>query len=152
MAQEMALHALLREVYELQRISSTLVDGIHKKTGLPSPQRKVLRCLVQEGPQTVPDIAFSRGIKRQSVQSVVNTLKTKAFVEIQANPRHKTSKLIAITPAGREAFDTAGQAENALLQAIHLSHSDKQLNQAAEVLSAINTAVQEAGEKLLKTE
>jgi len=66
----------------------------------------VLRSLVREGPQTVPEIARSRPVSRQHCQTIANALAAQGMVEFVDNPRHRKSKLVCATDAGRARFET----------------------------------------------
>lgn len=65
----------------------------------------VLRTLVSEGPQTVPEIARSRPVSRQHCQTIANGLEAKGLIEFIENPRHKRSMLLRVTKAGRARFE-----------------------------------------------
>jgi DNA-binding MarR family transcriptional regulator len=64
----------------------------------------VLRTLISEGAQTVPQIANARPISRQHCQTIVNGLAEQGLVEFVDNPRHKKSKLVRVTKKGRSRF------------------------------------------------
>jgi DNA-binding MarR family transcriptional regulator len=66
----------------------------------------VLRSLVKEGPQTVPEMARSRPISRQHCQTIANTLEAQGLVEFVDNPKHKKSKLLRVTKRGRVRFQS----------------------------------------------
>lgn len=65
----------------------------------------VLRTLVKDGPQTVPEMARARPVSRQHCQTIVNTLEAEGTVELIENPKHKKSKLVRITKKGRARFE-----------------------------------------------
>ena len=66
----------------------------------------VLRSLVQEGAQTVPQMAAARPVSRQHCQTIVNGLAEQGLVEFVDNPRHKRSKLVRLTKRGRARFES----------------------------------------------
>ena len=66
----------------------------------------VLRSLVQEGAQTVPQMAAARPVSRQHCQTIVNGLAEQGLVEFLDNPRHKRSKLVRLTKRGRARFES----------------------------------------------
>lgn len=66
----------------------------------------VLRTLVKEGPNTVPDIARSRPVSRQHCQTICNALEAQGLVEFVENPKHKKSKLVRATKKGRDRFQS----------------------------------------------
>jgi len=66
----------------------------------------MLRMLVKDGPQTVPDMARSRPVSRQHCQTTANALEAQGLVEFIDNPKHKTSKLVRATKKGRDRFQS----------------------------------------------
>lgn len=65
----------------------------------------VLRSLVKDGPQTVPELARSRPVSRQHCQTIANALEKQGLIAFVDNPKHKTSKLMRVTKKGREHFE-----------------------------------------------
>jgi len=66
----------------------------------------ILRMLVKEGPQTVPEMARSRPVSRQHCQTIANALEAQGLVEFVDNPKHKKSKLVRATKKGRARFQS----------------------------------------------
>jgi DNA-binding MarR family transcriptional regulator len=64
----------------------------------------MLRSLMLEGPQTVPQIARSRPVSRQGIQKLANEMIEEGLIEFVDNPAHKKSKLLRITAKGKELF------------------------------------------------
>ena len=79
-----------------------------KRLGAVSPMGGgtwgLLRSLALGGPQTVPALARARPVARQHIQVMVDALAAQGLVTLIANPRHKRSRLVALTPAGEAAF------------------------------------------------
>lgn len=69
----------------------------------------LLRSLATQGPQTVPALARARPVARQRIQTVVDGLAAEGLVVLTDNPRHKRSRLVALTPAGAAAFAAMDQ-------------------------------------------
>jgi DNA-binding MarR family transcriptional regulator len=65
----------------------------------------VLRMLVKEGPQTVPEMARSRPVSRQHCQTICNALEAQGMIEFVDNPKHKKSRLVRATKKGRARFE-----------------------------------------------
>jgi DNA-binding MarR family transcriptional regulator len=88
----------------------------------------VLRTLVLEGPQTVPQMAAARPVSRQHCQTIVNGLAEQGLVEFLDNPRHKRSKLVRVTKRGRARFEAmkAQFTEAAAVYAPHFSAAEVQ--------------------------
>ncbi|MEQ1493398.1 MAG: hypothetical protein ABL932_22915 [Terricaulis sp.] len=95
-----------------------------------------LRQLIQDGPQTVPDMA------RQHCQTIVNALESQGLVEFIDNPKHKTSKLVRITKRGHTRFQS--MRKQFLTAAGNYSH----LFTAAEI--AMATDVCRRGRDMIK--
>jgi DNA-binding MarR family transcriptional regulator len=90
----------------------------------------VLRTLVQDGAQTVPQMAASRPVSRQHCQTIVNGLAEQGLVEFLDNPRHKRSKLVRVTKRGRARFENM-KAQFTNVAAVYAPHFS-----AAEVEAA----------------
>jgi DNA-binding MarR family transcriptional regulator len=90
----------------------------------------VLRTLVLEGAQTVPQMAAARPVSRQHCQTIVNGLAEQGLVEFLDNPRHKRSKLVRITKRGRARFESM-KAQFTDVAAVYAPHFS-----AAEVEAA----------------
>jgi len=137
-----ALHDLFREVFELQAALSSIMDRVHEKAGLSTSQHKIMRALSHNGPSTVPDTAAVLGVSRQFVQTVCNDLLSRGFIEFADNPRHKRSKLAALTESGLIAFRQARQKENEIIEkALPGIDSDK-ATEARTLLECVRKAVQ----------
>jgi DNA-binding MarR family transcriptional regulator len=70
----------------------------------PGTEFAILDTILRHGCRTVPEIAISRGVTRQSVQKVVNKLldvQTLVYIE---NPSHKSSKYLQVTPGGLKMY------------------------------------------------
>jgi DNA-binding MarR family transcriptional regulator len=65
-----------------------------------------LRTLVNDGPQTVPNMARSKPVSRQHCQTIVNALEAQGLVEFVDNPKHKTSRLVRVTKKGQARFQS----------------------------------------------
>lgn len=78
---------------------------LHGQGALSGPRRTVLVTLARTGPQTVAQMARQRSQSRQRFQPLVNALLQDGLVQAEANPAHRQSKLIALTPRGRRAVD-----------------------------------------------
>ena len=86
----------------------------------------LLRSLVLDGPQTVPEMARLRPVSRQYCQTTANTLEAKGLVEFVENPRHKRSRLARITKKGRAHYEdlTKRFLAAAAVVAVHFEERD----------------------------
>lgn len=101
----------------------------------------VLRTLVTEGAQTVPQMANARPVSRQHCQTIVNGLAEQGLVEFTENPRHKKSKLVRVTKKGRARFAAmkARFTEVAGVYAPHFSASE--VHAATDVCQRARTMI-----------
>ncbi|MEM1130412.1 MAG: MarR family winged helix-turn-helix transcriptional regulator [Pseudomonadota bacterium] len=98
----------------MQAAEASVEKGL-EGTGLTVRMRAVLEVLHAQGDATVPDIAHRLDIKRQYVQLMVNETLADGLTVRRANPRHKTSTLIALTDQGRALIDGVIARERALV-------------------------------------
>jgi DNA-binding MarR family transcriptional regulator len=103
-----AFAALIFEVFRTYHRLSTSGDDLSKEFGLTSARWLVLGSANLES-KTASAIARERGLTRQSVQQIVNSLIKDGFVELKDNANHKSAKLIAPTSLGRRAIRSANQ-------------------------------------------
>ncbi|MCB2228900.1 MAG: MarR family transcriptional regulator [Desulfarculaceae bacterium] len=110
------LHDLFEEVFHLQAVLATVVDLVHEEAGLGSPQKKVAEILARRGPSTVPEVAAEMEVSRQFVQTVCNRLEEQGLIVFGPNPRHKRSRLAALSEAGRATLDEVWQREGEIIK------------------------------------
>ncbi len=137
-----ALHDLFREVFKLHTALSEIMDRVHEQAGLSTSQHKIMRALSNLGAGTVPDIAAVLGVSRQFVQKVCNDLLSCEFLEFTDNPRHKRSKLAALTELGRSAFRQARQKENEIIEKALPNIDPEKVTETRELLECIRKTVQ----------
>lgn len=103
----------------------------------------LLRSLKLAGPQTVPQIARSRPVSRQSIQKLANECLKESFIELIDNPAHQRSKLLRLTAKGEAVFqklnerlgrDSEPLAENIEVDVKELQIAVKVLRQMREKL------------------
>jgi DNA-binding MarR family transcriptional regulator len=66
----------------------------------------ILDTILQHGLRTVPEIAAWRGVKRQSVQALVNKLAAEGTLAFAANPGHRRSNFVIVTEKGRKTYES----------------------------------------------
>jgi DNA-binding MarR family transcriptional regulator len=70
----------------------------------PGTQFAILDTILRHECRTVPEIASSRGVARQSVQTVINRLIDGKILYYEDNPDHKSSRLLCVTPEGQAMY------------------------------------------------
>lgn len=94
---------LLLEVFRVNGLLLAAGDKLTKRLGLSSARWQVMGAL-ERGPATVAQIARSMGLKRQSVQRLVDALVESRMVALVSNPNHQRSPLVEFTPAGARTY------------------------------------------------
>lgn len=100
-------------IVETFRLNGRLLeqgDRMTKDLGLSSARWQVLSAIDGE-PMTVAEIARRMGLRRQSVQRTVNSLKTDDFVVLKPNPNHRRAKLVEMTDRGFSALEETYRRE-----------------------------------------
>lgn len=119
-------------------------DRLHADSGISASMRAVLEHLCQAGPQTVPTIAAAKSVSRQHIQGLVDQLLVAGLARRQANPAHKRSVLIALSPKGRAVFDAMRQREAESLRRIADALGTLDVAGARTVLTGLRAALREA--------
>src|SRR5262245_1238778 len=81
------------------------------RVGNQTAARWVILDGIEDGPATVAEVARRRGVARQAVQRVADLLVDDGLAVYEPNPRHRRAKLLAPTPAGREALRAISHAQ-----------------------------------------
>ncbi|WP_337830770.1 MarR family winged helix-turn-helix transcriptional regulator [Pseudonocardia sp. TMWB2A] len=99
--------------------------------------RAVLDQLRRHGPMTVPEIGRSQSLSRQFVQRMVDDALAAGLVERTENPRHRRSKLVVATAAGRAVIDDVVGREHARLRAVAARLRPGDVDATLRVLAAM---------------
>lgn len=135
---EKQLYAVFSEVRACFNHLKSLAERLHQDLGVNPSMRAVIETLAASGRQTVPDIASIKGVSRQHIQTIMNTLLEGGFVESLDNPAHKRSPLFDLTAKGRKAFATIREREQEPLRRLAAAIASRDLKQAHELLTLIN--------------
>lgn len=126
----------------LCRRLSVARQRIHGRGWLSRGHRDVLRELDRWGPRTVPELARAKSASRQHVQSLVNPLAERGYVEFVANPAHKRSHRVRLTSVGREFVEAMALSEGELLAKLDIGVGDADVRRAARCLRAVRQALE----------
>ncbi len=133
-----AIRSLIDETAALYR---TLRRGFEEVCVTSGGQRDVLRELDRQGPRTVPQMARSRSVSRQHVQSHVNELASQGYVVLVDNPAHKRSRLVELTEEGKRLIlETLGSEAQVLAQ-LDVEASIEDIAAAVKVLRRVRTSL-----------
>ncbi|MFJ7077924.1 MarR family winged helix-turn-helix transcriptional regulator [Streptomyces sp. NPDC098781] len=112
---------LIADVLEAAGALRRLGERTAGAEGLTQARWQVLSA-VSEHPLTAPQAARRLGVSRQNVQRVANDLVSLRLATYEANPDHRGSPLLTLTPSGREALarvtDRAAEQHRTLFAAV----------------------------------
>ncbi|WP_243545696.1 MarR family winged helix-turn-helix transcriptional regulator [Pseudodesulfovibrio tunisiensis] len=132
-----SLHALFKRVFALHAALTEVQDSVHEQAGMRTSQIKMADRLQRFGPATVPDLAAALGVSRQYVQTVCNELHDAALLTFEDNPRHKRSKLMALTDSGCRVLAEARAREAGIIRELLPDLDDAAVSEATELLAEI---------------
>lgn len=138
-----ALDELVGEVIALYHQASAIAEQMHREGERSAGRRAVLRELAVLGPKTVPQMARERPVSRQYIQALVNGLRADGYVELLRNPRHKRSRLVRVTPAGRRRVREMERREARLFRGLRLPTPASELRAAAATLRTVRAFLEE---------
>ena len=137
-ASEKKLYDVFREVRTCFNQLKSLAEQLHQDLGVNPSMRAVMESMAENGQQTVPDIANSKGISRQHIQTVMNALLAAHLVASVENPAHKRSPLYDLTAKGRDTFSKIRERETEPLRQLAATMSDTSMEQTRQTLSLLN--------------
>ena len=94
---------LILEIFRLNGLLLAEGDRLTKALGLTSSRWQVMGALAK-GPLSAAQIARKMGLKRQSVQRLVDLLEEEGIVRFEENPDHRRAKLVRMTEAGQRKY------------------------------------------------
>ena len=93
--------------------------------------------MVANEPATVAQVARGLGLTRQSVQRIADLLETEGMTEYQDNPAHQTSRLVRLTPRGRQTLTAIQESQRAWADEVGVAIGEANLRQAARVVDQL---------------
>ena len=99
--------------------------------------------MVAERPATVAQVARRLGLTRQSVQRIADLLEKDGLTAYADNPAHQTSRLIRLTPAGRQTLRTIQSAQRAWSNGVGARIGVANLRQAGRVVDQLTRVLAE---------
>lgn len=135
-----ALETIDALTFEMALVVFRLTDAARELLGqgrYSSGRRSVLKSLGRDGPQTVPFMAKLRSVSRQHVQKLVNGLLSDGLVEMQTNPSHKRSKLVALSEEGERFLEEMTRRERQYLEFLANGIPDQDLKGSLRVVRAL---------------
>jgi DNA-binding MarR family transcriptional regulator len=103
------IQRLAAELFEVAGAMRRDGDAIARRIGQTQARWQVM-WIAATGEFTVPAIARRLGVTRQNVQRIAHDLVTDRLATFDANPDHRRSPHLRLTPRGREFLDEINNA------------------------------------------
>jgi DNA-binding MarR family transcriptional regulator len=139
-----ALVDLLFELFRIYARFNSIGDEVARKYGLSGARWRVLGSETNGG-KSVSAIARERGLARQSVQQIVNSLVEDGLVSFKKNENHKSSKLVVLTPEGRTAIRRLNQKSAGWINHIAAITRVDEIKGTMETLRKIRERLEQTG-------
>jgi DNA-binding MarR family transcriptional regulator len=126
-------------VLEIFRVNGCLLaegDRMTADLNLTSARWQVMGAIGREA-IPVAQIARKMGLRRQSVQRLVDILAGEGLVEFKPNPEHQRAKLVKLTEIGWQKLDRINQIEVGWANNISREMDVEKLKNAVEILQQI---------------
>ncbi|QYR21868.1 MarR family winged helix-turn-helix transcriptional regulator [Paenibacillus sp. sptzw28] len=133
---------LVLAVFRLNGLLLEAGDRLTEPVGLSSARWQVLG-VVEHGAAPVAHVARVMGLSRQSVQQTADALEREGFIEYRENPHHRRAKLMALTPAGREALQYVERHHTEWANELGRSHSLESLQEAVTTLRKLSESLEQ---------
>ncbi len=140
-AHQTPAYDLIREIRAAFNELKSLSDSMNADLGITAAMRAILEFSCTHPPHTVPQIAQAKSVSRQHVQLLADALNERGLVAYAPNPKHKTSRLVEITPRGRALFDTIAERETRALARLDKRLRDTDLAAAAHAVARLRAEI-----------
>ncbi|HEX5510917.1 MAG TPA: MarR family transcriptional regulator [Actinomycetales bacterium] len=130
-------YEVLRSVHPLNMFSARAVSKALSDKDITMAMRAVMEIVVDNGPRTVPQMARTLGVARQSVQRLVDEAVSLGYLATVDNPEHRRSRLVALTDSGRNAFEDLHAVELTNLRAMTDDLDQTELEITARTLATL---------------
>ena len=129
------LYSVIRYIRPVYLVLAQAVEAELRRTKITIGMRGLMERLHDEGPQTVPALARSFQLERQSVQKIADQLLENGLIERIHNPAHARSLLLKLTKQGESAFTKIRTREQENLKKVGRTLSKSDIQAATRVLN-----------------
>ena len=125
--------------FELYHRAHRLVDEAMNEAGLSLSRAKVLGVLVEHGPVKQAAVANLLCYAPRSVTDALDALEREGLATRGPDPTDRRAWLVAITPAGRTAWERAVEVKRTAMTQIFGQLDDEERSHLAATLAGIRT-------------
>ncbi len=146
---EGALTDLVLSIFRLNGFFLHAADGLTARSGLTTARWQVLGAVLHES-LTIPAVARTMGLTRQSVQRVANVLVAEGLCQFLPNPAHRRAKLLRSTERGLKSVQVLGPRVAAWSERVRKLVGDRTLSAATVSIRRLLSALLAVQEQLLR--
>jgi DNA-binding MarR family transcriptional regulator len=118
-----------------------LAEHLARPAGITAAWWQVLGAVLRD-PLPVSAIAREMGITRQAVLRTADVLVDRGMAEYQDNPAHRRAKLVAPTPAGREAIAAINPQHARHARRLAAAFGIDELAEAVDAMTRLSKALE----------
>jgi DNA-binding MarR family transcriptional regulator len=118
-----------------------LAEHLARPAGITAAWWQVLGAVLRD-PLPVSAIAREMGITRQAVLRTADVLVDRGLAEYQDNPAHRRAKLVAPTPAGREAIATINPQHARHARRLAAAFGTDELAEAVDAMARLSKVLE----------
>jgi DNA-binding MarR family transcriptional regulator len=122
------LYSVIRDIRLSFNLMRAWADQMHQDLGVNASMRAVMESVAGGDERSVPDIARSRGVSRQHIQVIVNSLTKANLIKTRNNPDDKRTFLVSLTNHGEIVFSEIQNREAVELKRLSKVFSTDELN------------------------
>jgi DNA-binding MarR family transcriptional regulator len=138
-----AMTDLILQTFRLNGLLLSEGDRLTKGLGLTSARWQVMGALA-DGPLTAAQIARNMGLRRQSVQRLVDLLETENIVVFEPNPHHRSAMLVRLTEEGQRKYARISQVQARWVNGLSLGFEVRKIENAVALLRDVQTRLQQS--------
>ncbi|NIB38372.1 MarR family transcriptional regulator [Pseudomaricurvus alkylphenolicus] len=132
-------------VLEIFRLNGRIIaagDELVGELGLTSARWQVMGAAEGEEPLTVSQIARKMGLKRQSVQRIVDVLVNEGLLVLIDNPSHQRAKLVKLSVKGKNLLKKVEKLQCEWANSIAAGLDTKELKCAHDVIRELRVRLE----------
>jgi DNA-binding MarR family transcriptional regulator len=139
--------AITRSIRECCIHLDALYDALRHDVGITAAMRAVLEALYEHGTQTVPQIARSKKVTRQHIQTLADKLLANKLIASEENPKDRRSPLLRLSEHGETVVERMRTREVRVLAEMSHALDDCDVDVALTTLDTLRTYLEKRSEE-----
>jgi DNA-binding MarR family transcriptional regulator len=139
--------AITRSIRECCIHLDALYDALRHDVGITAAMRAVLEALYEHGTQTVPQIARSKKVTRQHIQTLADKLLANKLIASEENPKDRRSPLLRLSEHGGTVVERMRTREVRVLAEMSHALDDCDVDVALTTLDTLRTYLEKRSEE-----